>query len=119
MQTNAQSIPAQIFWEIEAQPPLMRPQVARAYRGMDVDWPLTFANAKAGRTGEASVYFHYESHRLSLVTGDVLLRKYPQLKQLRIGAPVQVRGRIRTADTLFIELDIRDLVFAKAAKAAR
>ena len=102
--------PSQIFADIEAQPPLMRPQTARAYRGMAVDWSLTFANAKADRAGEVSVYFHSESHRLSMVTGKVSLRRYPQLKQLRIGTLVHVRGKIREADTLFIELELTDLL---------
>lgn len=119
MPANVELTPAQVFAEIEAQPPLMRPQTARAYLGMDVDWPLTFANAKAGRAGEVSVYFHSESHRLSLVTGDVSLRKYPQLKQLRIGAPVHVRGKIRNADALFIELEITDLLLTQSTEARK
>lgn len=107
-----------IFKEIEAQPPLMRPQAARAYQGMEGDWPLTFANAQEGRSGEAHLYFNFEPHGLRMIRGNVSLRKYPQLRQLHVGAPVRVRGKIQKVDTFFIELEIQDLVFAKAAEAA-
>lgn len=106
--------PSAIFKEIEAQPPLMRPQAARAYRGMEGDWPLTFANAQEGRSGEAHLYFNFEPHAMRMISGIVSLRKYPQLRQLEVGTPVRVRGRIQKVDAFFIELDIRDLVFSDA-----
>ena len=112
--------PSAIFKAIEAQPPLMRPQAARAYRGMESDWPLTFANAQARRSGEARLYFNFEPHAImKMVSGSVSLRKYPQLRQLQVGTPIRVRGRIQKVDTFFIELEIRDLVFAKAAEAVQ
>ena len=111
--TKAGSLePSAIFKEIEAQPPLMRPQAARAYQGMESDWPLTFANAQEGRSGEAHLYFNFEPHAMRMVRGNASLRKYPQLRRLQVGAPVRVRGRIKKVDTFFIELDIQDLVFA-------
>ena len=111
--------PSAIFKEIETQPPLMRPQAARAYRGMESDWPLTFANAQARPSGEARLYFNFEPHAImKMVSGSVSLRKYPQLRQLQVGTPIRVRGRIQKVDAFFIELEIRDLVFAKAAEAA-
>ena len=113
-------VPSAIFKEIEAQPPLMRPQVARAYRGMEGNWPLTFANAQEGRSGEARLYFNVEPHAImKMVSGSVSLRKYPQLRRLEVGAAVRVRGRIQKVDTFFIELDIQNLVFTKSAVAAR
>lgn len=110
--------PSAIFREIEAQPPLMRSQAARAYQGMEGDWPLTFANAQEGRSGEAHLYFNFEPHALRMIRGNVSLRKYPQLRQLHVGTPVRVRGRIQKIDAFFINLEIQDLVFAKAAEAA-
>ena len=110
--------PSAIFSEIEAQPPLMRPQAARAYQGMEGNWPLTFPNAQEGRSGQAHLYFNFEPHAMRLIRGTASLRKYPQLKQLQVGAPVRVRGRIQKVDAFFISLDIRDLAFAKAAEAA-
>ena len=95
-QTKARSLePSAIFKEIEAQPPLMRQQAARAYCGMEGDWPLTFANAQEGRPGEAHLYFNVEPYSLRMIRGNVSLRKYPQLRQLHVGAPVRVRGRIQ------------------------
>ena len=111
--------PLAIFKDIEAQPPLMRPKVARAYRGVEGNWPLTFANAQEGRSGEARLYFNVEPRAImKMVSGSVSLRKYPQLRRLEVGASVRVRGRIQKVDTFFIELEIRDLVFAKVAVAA-
>lgn len=110
--------PSAIFKKIEAQPPLMRPQAARAYQGMEGDWPLTFANAQEGRSGEAHLYFKFEPHGMRMIRGNVSLRKYPQLRQLHVGTPVRVRGRIQRVDAFFINLEIRDLVFAKTAEAA-
>ncbi|MDP3723181.1 MAG: hypothetical protein Q8R91_06785 [Candidatus Omnitrophota bacterium] len=107
-----------IFKEIKAQPPLMRQQAARAYCGMEGDWPLTFANAQEGRPGEAHLYFNIEPYSMRMIRGNVSLRKYPKLRRLEVGASVRVRGNIQKVDTFFIELDIRDLVFAKAAEAA-
>ncbi len=110
--------PSEIFKEIETQPPLMRPQAARAYCGLEGDWPLTFANAQEGRSGEAHLYFNFEPHDMRVIRGNVSLRKYPQLRQLHVGAPVRVRGKIQKVDAFFINLEIRDLVFAKVAEAA-
>ena len=103
--------PSVIFKEIEEQPPLMRPNAARAYRGMEADWVLKFANAKPERSDKVSVYFNVEPHDIRMVTGSVSLRKYPELEKLPVGAPVRVCGRIQKADTLFIELEIRDMKF--------
>ena len=118
-QTKARSLElSAIFKEIEAQPPLMRPQAARAYCGMEGDWPLTFANAQEGRSGEAHLYFNVEPDAvMKMVSGNVSLRKYPQLRRHQVGSPVRVRGKIQKVDAFFINLEIRDLVFAKAAKA--
>ena len=117
-QTKTRSLePSAIFKEIEAQPPLMRSRAARAYQGMEGDWPLTFANAQEERSGEAHLYFNFEPHGLRMIRGNVSLRKYPQLRQLHVGTPVRVRGKIQKVDTFFIELEIRDLVFAKVAAA--
>ena len=110
--------PSAIFKEIDAQPPLMRPQTARAYCGLEGDWPLTFADAQEGHSGEAHLYFNFEPHNIRMIRGNVSLRKYPQLRQLQVGEPVRVRGRIQKVDAFFINLEIRDLVFAKAAEAA-
>ena len=106
-----------IIEEIQAQPPLMRPQAARAYHGIEGEWVLTFANAQEGPSGQARLYFTAEPHAMKMINGRVSLRKYPQLRQLQVGAPVRVRGTIRRIEPLFIELDIRDLVFAKPAEA--
>lgn len=96
----------------------MRPEARQTYQGMEVDWSVTFTNAQAHRSSRASVYFSSGPHLLSMIVGKVLLSEYPRLKRLQVGAPVQVRGTIRKIDALFIELEIQDLVFTKAAEAA-
>ena len=110
--------PSAIFKAIKAQPPLLRSRVSRSYCGMEADWALTFADAHEGHPGEALVYFSAEPLGMRLVRGSVTLRKYPQLRRLHAGAPVRVRGRIQKADAFSLELEIRDLVFARAVEAA-
>jgi hypothetical protein len=99
----------------------MRPQAAQAYQGMDVDWVMTFANAKAGRVGEVSVFFNAKPHGIGvgMVTGDVSLRRYPQLKQLRAGTPVHLRGAIRKVDALFNDLEITELLLTQPTAAGK
>ena len=119
-QTKTRSLePSAIFKEIEAQPPLMRSRAARAYQGMESDWSLIFANAQEGRSGDARLYFNCEPRRMmGMISGNASLRKYPQLRRLQAGTPVRVRGTIQKVDACFIELEIRDLVFAMASEAA-
>ncbi len=50
--------PATIFAEIDARPPLMRPQAIEKYRGAEVDWPVTLANAREQRPGEIHAVFY-------------------------------------------------------------
>lgn len=112
--------PAQIFAKIEAQPPLMRQQAAGAYIGKEVHWALTFSNGSESRPGEAWLIFRFDSHDLKMVTGCALLSDYPSLRVIRPGETVLVHGRIKKIDELglSIELEIQDLVFAKATEAA-
>ena len=113
--------PAAIFAAIEAQPPLMRQQAAGAYIGKEVHWALMFSNGSESRPGEAWLIFRFDPHNLKMVTGCALLSDYPSLRVIRPGETVLVHGRIKKIDELglSIELEIQDLVFAKAAEAAR
>lgn len=118
--TNArfdEPTPQHIFAEIEAQPPLMRPQAAKAYLGKAVDWPMTFANANEEPAGQARALFRFGPHEIKLITGNVPLSRYPQLRSMRAGERLRVRGTIRKIDTLFIELDISELVLAQPTHA--
>ena len=111
--------PAGIFAEIDAQPPLMRDQLASAYIGREVYWALVFANGREDRPGEAWLMFRYNPHHVRMITGIASLSDYPSLRSLRSGETVLVRGRIRKIDVLLsIELEIQDIVFSKTAEVA-
>jgi len=111
--------PATIFAEIKAQPPLMRPQATQAYLGRSVDWSVIFANASEQPSGRAHLIFRFNQHDMGMITGAASLAQYPQLRSLRSGERIQVRGRIRKIDTLSIELEIRDLGLPKRQKQSR
>jgi len=103
----------QVFKDYSAQPPLMRPQFAKKYVGMEVDWPVTFADAwKVGNN--IRVAFHVEL--LRGVSGSVPRAQYPQLEHLHAREPLRVRGRICSVSTLWIELDITELFFCLEAE---
>lgn len=109
----------QVFQDYSAQPPLMRPKFAQKYVGMEVDWPVRFADAwEIGKTGKnLRVMFHVEL--LRGISGTVPRAKYPQLEHLQAKEPLRIRGRIRSVSTLWIELDITELLFCIEAVAAR
>ncbi len=109
--------PAKIFAEIETQPPLMRQQAAQTYIGKVINWPVIFSNASEQPSGQAHLIFCFGSHHINMITGNVSLSDYPQLRSLRSGERLRVRGTIRKIDQLFIELDISKLVFAQPTHA--
>ena len=108
----------EIFAEFKAQPPLMRSQAMEKYLGAEVDWPATLADAREQKPGQVHVVCWPEPDGQGLIVGDVSLSNYPHLRQLRVDDPVRMRGRIRKIDTITIELEIQDLVFAQVAEAA-
>jgi hypothetical protein len=108
--------PAQIFTELEAQPPLMRAQTAGTYIGREVYWALRFANGSEQHPGQAWLVFRFDSDHVRMVTGRVSLSDYPSLRSLRTGEAVLVSGRVHRIDLLSIELEIQDLVLAKTAE---
>jgi len=101
---------SEIFADIKAQPPLMREQAAKAYLGQEVDWALTFTNGSEEPIGRAWLMLRRNPRDLELIVGGVSLATYPSLRSLRPGEPVRVRGRIRKANPLYIELEITDLL---------
>lgn len=105
-----------IFQDYSAQPPLMRPKFAQQYIGMEVDWAVRFANAWEEGKKKIRVAFHVEL--LRGVSGSVPRAMYPQLEHLQAREPLRVRGRIRSVSTLWIELDITELLFQIEAIAA-
>ena len=109
---------SRIFAEYDAQPPLMRKEFVQRYIGAEVDWSGTLADAREQKPGKIHVVCWPEPDGGKLIVGDVLFSEYPQLKQLRVGDPIQMRGTISNIDVISIELKVRDLVFAKAAEAA-
>ena len=111
--------PSQIFAEFDAQPPLMRAEFIERYIGMEVDWAGTLADAREQKPDQVHVVCWPEPDGKRLIVGDVSLSEYPHLRQLRVDDPVRMRGRIRKVDVISIELEIQDLVFAKAAEASR
>ena len=113
--TSSRLDPVAILAEIQAQPPLMRQEAAKAYIGRMVNWPVTFANASEQSSGLAHLIFRFDSHHINMITGNVSLSDYPQLRALRSGERLRVRGTIRKIDQLFIELDIIKLVFTQPA----
>jgi len=118
MPANVQPTPLQIFAEFDAQPPLMRKEFVQRYIGVEVDWPGTLADAREQKLGQIHVVCWPEPDGERLIVCDVSLSEYPQLKQLRVGDPLHLRGRIRKVDILTIELEIQNLMFAEAAEAA-
>ena len=103
-------IPSQIYADIEAQPPLMRAEAARAYIGAEVDWPVTFADGHETDPGQARLSFRFKPNEVRTVVGEASLSRYPQLRSMRVGEPLHVRGNIHKINTLIIELDITDLL---------
>ena len=110
--------PTGIAREIESQPPLMREQAASAYLGKEVDWCVAYRNAYELSSRRVQLLLAYEARHAPMITGTVALSEYPELKRLRAGETVRVRGTIRGVDMLQIALDIRELVFPKTAEAA-
>ena len=111
--------PGEIFAVIQTQPPLMREQAASAYLGREVHWLLTFENGNEEPGGQAWLMFHFDPHSVKMVEGRVSLSDYPSLRSMQSGETVLVHGQVRKISTISIELEIQDLVFAKAAEAAR
>ena len=109
--------PLTIFAKIEEQPPLMRPEAIKAYLGKEVSCSATFADAREQKPGQVHVVCWCEPKSSKLVVGDVPLADYPQLRQLRVGERLRVRGTIRKIDTLSIELDIGKIIFAQLTHA--
>ena len=112
-------VPSAIFKEIEAQPPLMRPELVRQYIGMDVDWPATLADAREQRPGEIHVVGWSTSRGNRLIVVDVPFSAYPHLKTVRVNDPFRVKGKIKRIDAIAIELEIAELLFASQATASR
>lgn len=110
--------PVEIFAAIDAQPPLMRKEAANAYIGKEVHWALTFSDGSEEHQGQASLAFHFDTRDIRMVLGRVLLSDYPSLKSMQSDEAVLVHGRVQKISAMFLELEIRDLVFAKAAEAA-
>ncbi len=110
--------PAQITRDLEMQPPLMRREAASVYVGKDVDWLMTYRNAYEISSRRAQLVFAYEASHAPIITGAVALSAYPQLKHLRAGETVRVRGMIRSIDLLQITVDIKELVLPKMVEAA-
>ena len=110
--------PAGIAREIESQLPLMRQEAASAYLGKDVDWFVAYRNAYEISSRRAQLLFAYEASHAPMITGTVALSEYPQLKRLRAGESVRVRGTIRGVDMLQIALDIKELVLPKTVEVA-
>lgn len=107
----------QIFQDYSVQPPLMRPRFAQKYVGMEVDWPVRLADAwQAGKN--VRVAFHLDTPGIHAIGGDVPRTQYPQLEHLQTREPLRVRGRIRLVSTLWIELDITELLFCIEAEPA-
>lgn len=106
--------PANIFAEIDAYPPLMRREAVANYVGREVDWPLTFFDAHELGSDRARVVFHVASQGMGFVKGTASLSDYPWLKSFHSGETVHVRGRICNIDTMFIELEISELLPAAA-----
>ena len=102
--------PTEIFAAIEAQPPLMRAETARAYIGTEVDWPVTFADGHETDPGQARLSFRFEPNEVRKVVGEASLSRYPQLRSMQVGEPLHVRGKIHEINTLIIELEITNLL---------
>lgn len=116
---NEAVTPSEIFTQLDAQPPLMRSKFfKKEYFGMEVDWPVTFADAWEGSADTVRVAFRFESGNIQAVVGDASLSHYPQLRHLRRGESLRVRGRIRSVSSLWIELDITELLFCLEPVAA-
>ena len=111
--------PSEIFAEVEARPPLMRPRFAEKYLGVEVDWPVRFADAWEKDAEMLRVAFHLEAATIQAIMGEVRRADHPQLERLHAREPLRVRGRIRSVRAHWIELDITELLFClEVAEAA-
>ena len=108
--------PEEIFAEFEAQPPLARRRSMQRYLGVEMDYPVTFADAWEADNETVRIALRFEPHSVRGIVGNVALADYPQLEHLRAGEPLRVRGRIRSVSTLWIELDISELLFCLEAE---
>ena len=108
--------PSEIFAEVEALPPLMRPRFAEKYLGVEVDWPVRFADAWEKDAEMLRVAFHLEVATIQAIMGEVRRSEHPQLERLHAREPLRVHGRIRRVERLSIELDITELVFCVEAE---
>lgn len=107
--------PEEIFAEFEAQPPLMRPRFAEKYVGMEINWLVRLADAwQAGKN--TRVAFHVDTLGIHAIGGEVPRAQYPQLEYLHAREPLRIRGRIRSVSSLWIELDISELLFCLDAE---
>ena len=117
MSQNVLLAPSRLFTEIDAQPPLMRVNAANAYIGKEVDWNLFFLDGSEPVPGMASIMFNSGVSANRIILGEVSLTEHPYLRALHSGEPVRVRGKIRKIDGLCIDLDITELMLAKAVDA--
>ena len=96
--------PAEIYAEIDSNPPLMQEDAKDKYLGQEVDWLLTFFHGSV-ENGQARLAFHCKPRVMGLVVCTASLAEYPWLKALHADAAVRVRGRIRSIDSMSITLD--------------
>jgi hypothetical protein len=95
-------------------PPLQQADVISHYIGLNIQWQTILLNAQRKANDPDDI-------RLMLtiagdighgaITCNVRLSEYKQLGILKEGAPITVSGRIRSIDTLFIELEDPQLFF--------
>ena len=103
--------PTQIFKEFDQMPPLQRPRLTEHLQGETVDWSVRLANAWQNNDETVRVAFRYGPPTVQSIIGNVRRSDYPQLEHLQVGESLRVRGRIRLVSTLWIELDITELLF--------
>ena len=104
--------PSEIFAKIEACPPLMREQAKAAYLGKEVAWPVIFVDGYEQSSGHARLTFQYQPSEVKFIGATARLSDYPWLKSTRAGETIRLRGRIRSINTLAIELDLKELLLA-------
>ena len=107
--------PAEIYADIDSNPPLMQEDAKAKYLGHEVDWQLTFFSGSVEKNGQARLAFHHEPRTMGLVVGSVSLPDYPWLKSLRADEAVRVRGRICSVDYMAITLERLELSLPEPA----
>lgn len=111
-------LPDEIDKEIRTFPPYQRPQAAKDYVGLFINWNTYFHSIYESALSPGKIVVNLKGKDsatgnswLMKVSTKVDLSEYPQLKTAKEGKPVQIRGKIEKIDELYISVKDATLEF--------